>query len=139
VGYFRILEFVKLDGGINWEGTSGRNVVYQTTLQLIEQRPILGYGLFGMWDVYSSYPHNLFLEVLLQGGVFYLLIALIVLFYFAIKLAHLIRKDMRFRILIVLFIYPFVMLMFSGTYLSTPMFWFVIIYVMNSRLETANY
>ncbi|WP_146227093.1 MULTISPECIES: O-antigen ligase [unclassified Mesotoga] len=131
-GLFRVTQFIGSGGGINWAGTSGRDIVYRSALELIKQRPILGYGIFGMWD-FSYYPHNLFLEVLLQGGVIYLVIMLIVLFLFAWKVTHLISKDRRYKLLVVLFMYPFVMLMFSGTYLSTPQFWFVLVFVLVSR------
>ena len=137
-GFFRVTQFIDSGVGINWTGTSGRDIIYRNALEIIIQRPVLGYGIFGMWDV-SYYPHNFFLEVLLQGGIVYLIIALIILYLFARKLTRLIKKDRRYRILFVLFIYPFVMLMFSGTYLSTPIFWFVIIFVFNSRLKTANF
>jgi O-antigen ligase len=132
IGYMRATQFIAPGGGINWEGTSGRNVLYLNTIHLIEQRPVLGYGLYGMWDVINYYPHNLFLEVLLQGGIVYLIIFSWILLLFIRKLLRMTKTDGRYRILQILLLYPFVMLMFSGTYLNTPQFWFVLVFVLTS-------
>lgn len=129
-GYMRATQFLAPGGGINWEGTSGRDVVYLNTIHLIEQRPVLGYGLYGMWDVINYYPHNLFLEVLLQGGIVYLIIFSWMLLLFVRKLFRMVKTDRRYRILGILFLYPFVMLMFSGTYLNTSQFWFAVVFVL---------
>lgn len=133
VGYSRATQFIAPGGGINWEGTSGRDALYLNTVHLIEQRPVLGYGLYGMWDVINYYPHNLFLEVLLQGGIVYFVLFLWILLLFVRKLLRMINIDRRFKVLGVLFLYPFVMLMFSGTYLNTSQFWFVLVYVLVSN------
>lgn len=133
VGYSRATQFIAPGGGINWEGTSGRDALYLNTVHLIKQRPVIGYGLYGMWDVINYYPHNLFLEVLLQGGIVYFVLFLWILLLFVRKLLRMINIDRRFKVLGVLFLYPFVMLMFSGTYLNTSQFWFVLVYVLVSN------
>lgn len=130
VGYSRATQFIAPGGGINWEGTSGRDALYLNTVHLIKQRPVIGYGLYGMWDVINYYPHNLFLEVLLQGGIVYFVLFLWILLLFVRKLLRMINIDRRFKVLGVLFLYPFVMLMFSGTYLNTPQFWFLLVFVL---------
>lgn len=49
---------------------NGRTEIYQTTLQLICKRPILGYGI-STFDFYTSmeYPHNFILQMLFDIGV----------------------------------------------------------------------
>lgn len=133
VGYSRATQFIAPGGGINWEGTSGRDALYLNTVHLIKQRPVIGYGLYGMWDVINYYPHNLFLEVLLQGGIVYFVLFLWILLLFVRKLLRMINIDRRFKVLGVLFLYPFVMLMFSGTYLNTSQFWFVLVFVLSDK------
>jgi len=132
-GFNRATQFISGSGGINWAGTSGRDSVYQIALHLIKESPIIGYGIFGMYEVIGYYPHNFFLEILLQGGVIFLIVAVSILLLFMRKLRHMIRQDKSNGILAVLFLYPIVMLMFSGTYLNTPQFWFVLVFVLAYR------
>lgn len=49
---------------------AGRDSLYARAWELIEQRPIVGYGLGGYYgSTLSSYPHNLMLQVWLDGGI----------------------------------------------------------------------
>jgi len=132
-GFNRATQFISTGARIDWTGTSGRDSVYQNALHLIKESPVIGYGIFGMYEVTGNYPHNLFLEILLQGGVIFLVMAVSILFLFTRKLRHMIREDKSNAILTILFLYPIVMLMFSGTYLNTPQFWFVIVFVLVSE------
>jgi len=121
----RVFEFLSIDGGINWAGTSNRDIVYMNAIELIKNELFFGYGLFGFWDI-SGYPHNIILEILLNGGVLYLLIAIIVLIIFYRNIRLLIRYDAKYRIIAILALYPFVQLMFSGSYMTSSEFWFVL-------------
>lgn len=76
---------------------TGRTVFWDFTLQLIAKKPLTGYGLQSIDDVISAIsfnaPHNFYLEMLLQGGLFQiacmLLIILIVGHRFRKKRANL--------------------------------------------------
>ncbi len=127
-GFGRIFEFLSSDFKINWEGTSNRDIVYSTAWNLIKQKPILGYGLYGFWDV-SGYPHNIVLEILLNGGIIYLMISLFLLLNYTSKLVKLIRFDAQKRLLVIVFLYPLTLLMFSGTYMTESSFWFSLTFV----------
>ena len=68
----RVFAYLSSDG-IDMTETSGRDVVYDKTWELIYNNPI-GYGLFSYKNIFQQvvhqpYPHNLFLEWLIQGGV----------------------------------------------------------------------
>ncbi|MFR6018301.1 MAG: O-antigen ligase family protein [Paraclostridium sordellii] len=124
-GYKRVFEFISSDGSINWDGTSNRNNVYKNAIDLIIEKPILGYGVFGYLSI-SPNPHNLILEILIGGGIVYLILSIIFSFGIFIKMLNLIKSDKRNLILLILMLYPITMLMFSGTYISNSEFWFVL-------------
>lgn len=125
-GFNRVFEFVSLSEGINWSGTSNRDQVYLNALSLIMDKPILGYGLYGFWN-YTGYPHNIFLEILLQGGIVFLLICTIISLHLLWKLSKIYKVDNLLVYLIsIILIYSLVHLSFSGTYLIHSEFWFCI-------------
>ena len=111
--------------------TSYRDIVYNEVLIKIKDRPLLGYGMFKQMDYMKNwmYPHNFFLEVLLSGGIVYLLFILFVSYVFYKKMIYLIGLDISHVLLLSIFGFTFVQLMLSGTYLSTPFFWFLGSYV----------
>lgn len=123
-------------GRIDMTATSNRDIVYSQALGLIKQKPLMGHGIFNSMPKLTttySYPHQIFLEFLLQGGVVYASIASVVLLYSFIKLRRLERKDRSSFFMLFLYVYPFTMLMFSGTYLTTSLFWFCISAILTAR------
>lgn len=127
----RIFSFLN-DGTIDFTKTSNRDLVYSETIVLISKEPIFGFGIFGYLNkTDGGYPHNFFLEILLQGGILFLIFWCIAFFFFIIKLINLINVD-KHKYLLATFIYSFVLLMFSATYLLEPFFWFNLSYVITS-------
>lgn len=134
----RLISYI-VDGGIDFSTASNRDIFYGQAIEYISQRPIFGYGLFGVIDqspdpYFGSpglyYPHNLFLEVLLHGGLIYLAVFLTIFIWFGYKFYRMIACDVSQILLLPFFSYSFVQLMFSGTYLQETLFWFVFAYVM---------
>ncbi len=123
VGYNRAIAFINPEIGIDWSGSSGRDDVYLNALDLIQKKPILGYGYFSYWRV-SSNPHNILLEILLSGGIIYLSIFLLFTLSIIRKIKRMVKYDTRNRIWVVIILYPFTMLMFSGSYLVSTELWF---------------
>lgn len=116
-------------GGVDMSQTSNRDDVYSVAIDCFWGSPIIGYGLFSYLDAIKiGYPHNIFLEVLLQGGLLYLIFFLFIIYRFFVRLKSLLRRH-HSKAIITLVLYPFVMLMFSGTYLGTGFFWFSVCYV----------
>lgn len=134
-GFKRVFAFISHEGSINWDGTSNRNYVYLDAINLILQKPIVGYGVFEYLTITPN-PHNLILEILLAGGVIYLITSIIIVLGIVIKLINLIKSDKRNLILLVLILYPLTMLMFSGTYLNCSEFWFTITCIVLYPLNT---
>lgn len=113
--------------GIDMSETSERDVVYASALNYIKCHAPIGGGLFLSRYEFGGYPHNFFLEVLMQGGYFYLVFWLMVLLVAVRKILYLVNK-LDDCLLLPIVMYPFTMLLFSGTYLWTPLFWFAIVY-----------
>ena len=125
--------------GINFSETSGRDIYYAKAVEVVKDRPINGYGIFGYVDRTGDYPHNLILEILLQGGIFLLFIWIVIFTKFYKKVKYLISTDSTNMIIIPLFIYPLVELLFSGSYLLSPLYWFVLSYVFSYNLQAKKY
>lgn len=140
-GFDRVFSYVT-PAGIDWSGTSGRDLVYSQAVGLIDERLWFGYGPFGFVDGMAPYvyPHNIVLELLLGWGV----VGLAGFALVGVPVAHryivLRRSDPTLGSLGVLITYQLVMLMFSGTYLAAPTLWFAVGLVVAtgaSRLEMA--
>lgn len=130
-GFNRATAFIGQGGTLNWEGSSGRLPIYQESIEVFKKSPLIGYGLYGYFSNISfrGYPHNFFLEILLQGGLIYFSLWILFIGFIAIKLYHLIKSDEKNLILLYIGLLPAVMLMFSGSYLSNGLFWFIVSYV----------
>lgn len=132
-GFDRAFSYIKL-GELDMTETSGRDIVYERTQELIRDVPLCGYGLFHQYDLCweklnQPYSHNLFYEWILQGGYLYLLLWIGIYITTLIKAHKLILHKPEYAYLIAIIGYPFVMLLFSGTYMNAPLFWFSVIYV----------
>ena len=112
-------------------GKSGREGGYQWAWGIVEDTHYMGEGLCK--GIVDGYPHNIILEFLMQGGVIYTLIWIVVLLMTIFKI-HNLNKSESSYILYPLFFFPMIQLVFSGSYLTTPLFWFIICYSF-SRIE----
>lgn len=121
VGMERAFSYIT-DEGIDMSQTSNRDEAYELAISEINKEPITGKGIFHTIGT-TGYPHNIILEITEQGGFLYLTIWLF-LFLGMYKRARVIYKNEYLFFLIPLFLYPSIMLMFSGTYLTNANFWF---------------
>ena len=130
-GFNRATAFIGQGGALNWEGSSGRLPIYLESIEVFKESPIIGYGLYGYLNKisYGGYPHNFFLEVLLQGGLIYLSIWIVFIWFIFKKLYLLIKVDERNWIILYIGLYPAIMLMFSGSYLTAGFFWLFVSYL----------
>ena len=127
-GLDRVLSYISASG-IDMSETSNRDSVYGVAIREIKNHLIIGQGIFKHMDL-MGYPHNLILEVLMGGGIIYFSIYLLLNLVFIMKLYYMLRNNLLHVTIIPPLIYVFILLMFSGTYLETSMFWFVITYVL---------
>ena len=117
------------NNGIDMSNTSNRDIFYERAIKYIDEKPITGYGFIGYTEIGNWYPHNIILEILLQGGSVFLIIIILVLIYLFAKIRRIIRVDFENLIILCYALYPLVMLQFTGSYVMTPMFWFVVTYI----------
>ena len=134
--FHRVFSF--FDSGLDIsEKTSGRDMSTVEALSQISQHPVIGSGLFTYKDSFFentelTYPHNLFLEVLIQGGLLYFYFFLIFGLLVLLKAKSLMR-DTNQALVILLGIFSLTKLMFSDSYLQNSFFWFFVTYVFNYR------
>lgn len=114
-------------GGIDMSETSNRDEVYGAAVNAIRDQFPMGYGFFRCVGLFS-YPHNFFLELLLGGGLFYFIFVIVVLLKDFRKIYLLVKKNHSYSFIVVMLLWPFTYLMFSGTYIYEPLFWFFIGY-----------
>jgi O-antigen ligase len=77
------VNFIQAQSGnaFNDLSSRGRLILYQDAIDLIKTAPIFGHGVgafgyLGDYLVLGTYPHNMFLEILLDGGIVGLLLFL---------------------------------------------------------------
>lgn len=112
-----------------------RDRIATSAMSYIAESPIIGYGFFHQFDMCMKsvdvpYWHNYFIELLMQGGIILFAIGTSVYCKVIMRTKRIIQKDKKHFILITLVSYPFVMLLFSGSYMLIPCFWFVVTYVL---------
>lgn len=128
-GIKRMSGFIATNG-IDWSKTSGRDIVYKELLSLIKNNYIFGIGIFNY-----PLPHNLFLEVLVATGIIGLIFFIILVFLFLKKFNRLLNVQPESHIILIIFLFPLIMLMFSSSMFRNPEFSFVISYVYFSRIK----
>ncbi|MGO1383685.1 MAG: O-antigen ligase family protein [Arachnia sp.] len=116
------------ESGIDWEGTSGRGRIYGIATDALETAPVFGYGIFD-WGMYT-YPHNILLEWLLTGGMFLAVLGVLAVSAVFLKSFKWARNGATQAYILPLLLYPLVMLLFSGSYLTSGPFWFALAFVM---------
>ena len=115
-----------------YDRTSGRNFVYQDAIKAIEDNP-LGYGMFSYEKQLPDqpYPHNIVLEWTMQWGVFYALFQIVFLTLLFKHYRCCLLKDESLVILMPILVYQFTALLFSGSYMQEPFYWFSITFLLN--------
>ena len=117
------------NSGIELSQTSNRDIVYAKALQYVKQSPLVGYGMLGYMylDGLNRYPHNIIMEMMLEGGVLYLIFWIIIIVS-GYKRIRSNGNKMSFQFFLIPFLFVMVKLMFSGTYSYEMLFWFFVAY-----------
>ena len=124
-----------IEGGkIDTSASSGRDKIWSDAINTWEKSPLIGYGLFSYLDHFYIRPHNVFLEILLQGGLVLLTIFLLFLLLATYKYKRMKRQDRRQVFLMPFVLYSSTMLLVSGSYWFEPFFWFCFTYIYSYRL-----
>lgn len=129
-GFGRAFDYIQ-GGSVNLtvnQSDVARTALRNNSFRLIIESPFIGYGLWNGLKVSGYYMHNVFLDVAISGGIFYLIFFIYVMKK-AFKSAYrLIRYDTKHGLLMAWMLYPTVMLMFSGFYLTCGIFMFCVTY-----------
>ncbi len=138
-GGTRLFSYIS-DSGLDLSQTSNRDIVWEHSLTHIKESWLFGYGPFSYEKILGPgfYPHNLFLDFFIHGGLIYVLIWILILLGFFIKLRSIVKRDLSVMIFLVLFLNSFIMLMFSATYLQEGLFWFSIIYIFSYKFKATS-
>lgn len=116
---------------------SGRDTIYHLLMEYIANKPLLGHGIGGDRVLIGGYAHNIFLEILINFGVIFggiiLLVLLITMIY---RLSS--KSRMYYNILIIWISYGFIHLMVSSSYLTDIKFWILIGILLNKGLIKDN-
>ena len=112
--------------GFDFSQTSYREQVYSSALSSIKERLFLGYGPLNYPD--GIYPHNYFLELLLSGGIVYLIIGSTVLIKAFRRAVVSFRYNDERLMMAFIFLSTIIMLMFSGSFYLNVRFWATITY-----------
>ena len=112
-----------------------RSLLYKTVLQSILDKPIFGNGLFGDRKIVfynlpeypdGTYTHNILLEFFCEFGLIVGLISLLVVAFYFCGFLKRNRNNVYFDFALALFSCEFIRLLFTGSFLESPAFFFMI-------------
>lgn|GEM_PF-3987482 len=112
------------------EYVSGRDVLAANAREMISQKPVFGWGVGAEVQVLGNYPHNIILELMIDYGQ---VIGLLVffMFLFLIIKAVFVSEEKSKELLFLFIPSGFVMLFVSSSYLTLPMFYILMGFVLN--------
>lgn len=126
-GFGRIFDYIG-SNGIDLTSDTERYYLRQTSYNIIAESPIIGHGLWNGIAYAHFYAHNIFLDVLISGGLIYLLLFLFIMVRCFRGCVKILKNDCSKSVFLAWILYPGIMLLFSGFYLCSSLFWFVSLY-----------
>ena len=127
-----LVDFQNMDTS---SATSGRDDLYADAIGFFVDSPVYGYGLFAYLKKIEMFPHNIFLEIMLQGGLIFLAVFIFIMMMAYGKYQKMLQADKSQILLMPFFVYSFTELLFSSSYIFVPLFWFVLTYIYNFSFE----
>ena len=101
-----------------------RAMLRQKAYDIIGDSLLIGHGLWNGLIVSGYYMHNVFLDVLISGGLLYLIVILFVMKRVYKTSYRILQTDNTKCMLLPFLLYPTTLLQFSGFYLTNSLFWF---------------
>ena len=93
--------------------------------------PLFGHGLGSVFYEVGFYSHNIFTDMLCEGG-FLLFSFFVYLLYRFVKASfYLVKEDKMYEIFVIIFLCSFIMCCFSGYYLSDTGLWLSMTFILN--------
>lgn len=124
IGIERIVLIFDSDSSLNTR-SSGRIEYYVNFVQLIKDSPLIGYGPFTN-NGYVTNSHNFFTMVMLNFGILIGSVFLAINFILLINFFNTFKfQNLLYGLPFILLLFLIVSLSFSGSYLKSPIYWFV--------------
>lgn len=127
MGFNRIFNFFS---NVEAIGTDNRWIRWNLAWNAFLESPIIGHGLGSVFYEVGFYSHNIFTDMLCEGGLVLVSIFIFLLLKFIQASRLLIAEDYRNEIIVIVFLCSFVMSCFSGYYLSETGIWLSLTYVL---------
>lgn len=127
MGFNRIFNFFS---NVEAIGTDNRWIRWNLAWNAFLESPIIGHGLGSVFYEVGFYSHNIFTDILCEGGLVLVSIFIFLLLKFIQASRQLIVEDYKNEIIIIVFLCSFVMNCFSGYYLSETGIWLSLTYVL---------
>jgi O-antigen ligase len=115
------------------ESSSGRDELYGSILVYIKQNPVIGYGIGYSESVLGLFPHNIFLQILLESG-FLVLVVWLCLWIFCVYKYRLISLEQEtglFKITTLVISVALGRLLVSSDFWLRPEYWFLLSMLLN--------
>ncbi|MEH7502853.1 O-antigen ligase family protein [Neobacillus drentensis] len=115
------------------ESSSGRDVLYSSILFYIKQNPVIGYGIGYSESVLGLYPHNIFLQIMLESGFIALTCWLCIWIYCSYKYRILSMEQETgiFKITTLVISVALGRLLVSSDFWLRPEYWFILSILVN--------
>lgn len=121
----------------NITSTNYRLIIYKASIQEIMNHPLIGLGPLGFYyKYYPQYPHNIFLELIVECGIFGG-IASVYLIFSTYKLVLLGRKNRNIMLVFLTLAGYIIYYMLSGTVWKNPTLLFFLGYSVNIQQKHA--
>lgn len=127
MGFNRIFNFFSNAEAI---GIDNRWIRWNLAWNSFLESPVFGHGLGSVFYEVGFYSHNIFTDMLCEGGLVLVSIFIFLLLKFIQASRLLIAEDYRNEIIVIVFLCSFVMSCFSSYYLSETGIWLSLTYVL---------
>ena len=101
-----------------------RTALREKSYVIIGDSPVIGHGLWNGLIVAGFYMHNVFLDVLIAGGILYLFVFFVIMKKVYKTTYRILQTENSMCMLLPFIIYPSTLLLFSGFYFTNSLFWF---------------
>lgn len=147
LGFQRIINFFSSEDVIVHDN---RWIRWDKAIQSFYSSTIYGHGLGGVFYEVGFYSHNIFTDLLCEGGLLLMGIFMYLMYNFSACSYYLVKLNRSYEIMVVIFLCSFIMCLFSGYYLSETGLWLSMVYMLgearlvnnvtyeNESLETSN-
>lgn len=127
LGFNRLSNFF---GSGNTIANDIRWIRWHKALDVFYANTFIGTGIGSVFYEVGFYSHNIFTDILCEGGITLMIVFLIILYKYFSDVIFLISISRKYEIMVVIFLCSFIMCWFSGYYLSESAIWLSITFVL---------